>query len=250
VVLNAAAYTAVDRAEEDSERAFAVNVLGAEHVARAAAQLGARVIHVSTDFVFDGLSSRPYRPDDAPHPCSAYGRSKLAGEAAVLSAARERAVVVRTAWLYSAHGGNFVKTILRLLAERDAVRVVADQIGTPTWASTLALVLWQLAARPDLRGVFHWTDAGVASWYDFAVAIREEALAAGVLAAAAPVVPIRTEDYPTPAQRPPFSVLDKTAIWDALGLEPRHWRCELRAMLAELATAGPALRSSTSHPFQ
>jgi dTDP-4-dehydrorhamnose reductase len=141
--------------------------------------------------------------------------------------------VIRTAWLYSSHGSNFVTTILRLLRERDVVRVVDDQIGTPTWAFGLARALWSAAARPDLHGILHWTDAGVASWYDFAVAIREAGLAVGVLDRAAAVLPIRTLDYPTRARRPKYGVLDKTLTWASLGAQPLHWQIALRAMLQE-----------------
>jgi dTDP-4-dehydrorhamnose reductase len=232
VVINAAAYTAVDRAETDAHAARAVNADGAAHLAAAAARWGARTVHLSTDFVFDGESSRPYAPGHVVAPLGVYGATKAEGERRVL-AADPRAVVVRTAWVYSAHGGNFVKTMLRLMATRDEVRVVADQVGTPTWARGLAGALWRVAARGDVAGVHHWTDAGVASWYDVAVAVQEEAVAAGLLARAVPVVPIRTEDYPTPARRPAYSVLDKTASWAAFGVGAPHWRAQLRAALGE-----------------
>lgn len=235
VVINGAAYTAVDRAETEPDVAFAVNADGPRNIARAVAEIGGRIIHISTDFVFDGQVSRPYRPDDEPRPISVYGRSKLAGERAVLSTAGGAAVVVRTAWLYSTHGANFVKTILRLLGERETVHVVADQVGTPTWALPFARVLWLLVEGPTLHGILHWTDAGVASWYDFAVAIREEAVRMGLCPhSCARVAPARTTDYPRPAMRPPFSVLDGVATWVGLGVQPRHWRLELRAMLEEL----------------
>ncbi|HEX6966468.1 MAG TPA: dTDP-4-dehydrorhamnose reductase [Gemmatimonadaceae bacterium] len=247
VVINAAAYTAVDRAESEPERAFAVNETGAGNVARAAVEQGARIVHVSTDYVFDGTAYRPYRPTDATNPLGAYGRSKLAGEEAVASAARERAVIVRTAWLYSAYGANFVRTMLRLLPERDVVRVVADQVGTPTWAANLARFLWTVAARPDVHGIMHWTDAGVASWYDFAVAIGEEALALGLIERAAPVISVRTEDYPTPAKRPSYGVLDKTASWSLLGEPACHWRSALRSMLREMPRDASGDREGQSH---
>jgi dTDP-4-dehydrorhamnose reductase len=234
LVINAAAYTAVDRAEADTAAAFEVNAAGAEHVAVAAAARGLRMLHVSTDFVFDGGHGRPYAPDATPHPLGVYGASKLDGERRVQSALGVSAVVIRTAWLYASEGANFVHTMLRLLATRDAVQVVADQVGTPTWARSLARALWCTAERPQVAGLVHWTDAGVASWYDFAVAIREEALQAGLLAHAAPVHPIDTSQYPTAARRPSFSVLDKASTWRALGLTPVHWRENLRCMLSEL----------------
>ena len=237
-IIHAAAYTAVDRAESETALAQRVNGDAAGAVARAARELGARLVHVSTDFVFDGSASRPYAPDSAPAPLGAYGASKLAGERRVREESAGRAVIVRTAWVYSAHGGNFVKTMLRLMRERERVAVVADQVGTPSWAGLLAGALWELALRPEVHGTLHWTDLGVASWYDFAVAIQEEALARGLLGRAVPVEPIRTEDYPTPARRPAYSVLDKSATLAALAAPRLHWRAALRAMLDDLKRSG------------
>jgi dTDP-4-dehydrorhamnose reductase len=234
VTLNAAAFTAVDAAESDRERAFGINAEAPARLAQLVSEQSARLIHVSTDFVFDGERGRPYGPEDEPRPLGVYAESKLAGERGV-SRCCPRAVIVRTAWLYSATGQNFVKTMLRLMRERGAVRVVADQVGTPTWARGLAHALWMFAVRPDLFGIFHWTDAGLASWYDFAVAIAEEARQTGQLTAPVHVEPISASQYPTPARRPAFSVLDKTATWEALGTRPPHWRVQLRHMLGELS---------------
>lgn len=232
-VFNAAAYTAVDRAESEEAAAYAVNAVAVGHLAEAARAAGARLVHVSTDFVFDGLSGIPYRPADPTAPIGAYGRSKLAGE----QAAGPDALVVRTAWVYGPIGGNFVRTMLRVMAERPEVRVVADQIGTPTYAPGLAGALWALAAK-GATGIHHFTDAGAASWYDFAVAIQEEALAAGLLERAVPVIPINTADYPTPARRPHFSVLDKSSTISILGEAMPHWRTNLRKMMAVIKTDG------------
>jgi len=237
VIINAAAYTAVDRAETESEIAARVNTGGAENLARAAAAANARLIHISTDFVFDGQRSSPYRPDDAPAPLGVYGATKLAGERIVRAVLPETATIVRTAWVYAATGQNFVRTMLRLMRERGRVSVVADQVGTPTSAGSLAEVLWKFAARPDLPGTFHWTDAGVASWYDLAMAIAEEARAAGIIADSPIVEPITTQDYPTAARRPAYSVLDKRATLAALGVESIHWRARLRAVLREISRA-------------
>ncbi len=237
VIINGAAYTAVDRAEEQPAIATAVNVTAAHTLAVAAERHGARVIQISTDFVFGGASAQPWRPDDVTNPESVYGATKRDGEQAVLSVLGPRALVIRTAWLYSAHGGNFVKTMLRLMAERDEVRVIADQVGTPTWANSLAHTIWAAVQHPDVAGILHWTDAGVASWYDFAVAIQEEAVARGVLTRAVPVLAIPTTDYPTPARRPTYSVLDKSATTRALHVTPTHWRANLRLMLDELPNA-------------
>ncbi len=232
VVINAAAYTAVDKAESDSELAYRINRDGAMHLSQVAKDLGAKMLHVSTDFVFDG-KGEPYQPQDDVKPLSVYGASKAEGERAVL-AANPSALIVRTAWVYSSHGGNFVKTMLRLMGEKPALNVICDQIGSPTWAKGLATVLWHLAAMPKMpSGIAHYTDSGVASWYDYAVAIQEEALALGILKAVIPINPIPTSAYPTPAKRPGFSVLDKAGLAALVGAAP-HWRAQLRAMLAEL----------------
>lgn len=227
LVINAAAYTAVDKAETEPALAQRIN---ADAVA-ILATYAPRLVHVSTDFVFDGTASQPIPPDALPAPVSVYGATKLAGEIA----AGPDALIVRTAWVYAAQGSNFVHTMLRLMRERDEVRVVADQIGTPTHAASLARAIWALAGQ---KGIFHWTDAGVASWYDFAVAIEEEALAIGLVDRAAAIIPIRTADYPTPARRPAYGVLDKTATWSITG-PAAHWRAELRLCLAAIKEGQP-----------
>ena len=236
LIINAAAYTAVDKAESEHDAARRGNAAGPANLAAAlAGRPDARLIHLSTDFVFDGRGSVPYAPEAATAPLGVYGASKLAGEQAVRERLGERALVLRTAWVYSANGNNFLRTMLRLMA-KGPVRVVADQVGTPTSATSLAEVIWKFAGEPA-GGVFHWTDAGVASWYDFAVAISEEAAAAGLLPAPASVTPIATPDYPTPARRPSYSVLDTSATTRRLGVAPVHWRTRLRAVLGELRGA-------------
>jgi len=236
MIINAAAYTAVDKAESDPDAAQRINGEGAGHLAAAAQECGARLLHISTDFVFDGAASVPYRPDSATHPLSVYGRTKRDGERAVLEALPERATIVRTAWVYAANGANFVRTMLRVMRASGAVRVVADQVGTPTSARSLAEALWRIAANPEIRGVHHWTDAGVASWYDFAVAIAEEGAELGLLPPEIDVTPITTADYPTPARRPAYSVLDKRSL-APYGLSPVHWRKRLRSVLKEMSSA-------------
>lgn len=233
VLFNAAAYTAVDKAESEPEAAHRLNALAPGLIAAAAREAGARTVHISTDFVFGGPGEGPRRPEDPARPEGVYARTKLEGEDAV-RAAESDALIVRTAWVYSPRGTNFVNTMLRLMAERDELRIVADQIGTPTWAPSLAAALWRLA---ELRasGIHHYTDAGVASWYDFAAAIAEEAREMGLLEAPARIVPTATADYPTPAKRPSFSVVDKSATWALLGAPAPHWRVNLRADLRELA---------------
>ena len=235
VVINAAAYTAVDKAEAEPQRAETVNALSPRLLAEAVRDIpGARLIHVSTDYVFDGLGSHPHRPGDPTNPVSVYGKTKLTGERAVLEVLADRGVVLRTAWIYAAEGRNFLLTMLRLMRERDAVRVVADQRGSPTAAASVARAIWRIVELPAIHGVLHWTDAGAASWYDFACAIAEEALAAGVLEKPATVSPITTADYPTPARRPMNSVLDLRESIVRLKLRPTPWRDNLRATLCAL----------------
>jgi len=233
-VVNAAAYTAVDKAESEPDIARRVNVDGARNVAQAAREAGARVIHISTDFVFDGAQGAPYTPDDAPAPLGVYGQTKLDGETAVHDATDNDTIVIRTAWLYSRFGHNFVKTMLRLMAERDELSVVADQRGTPTWAASLTEVIW-MAIKADLPGgTYHWTDGGEASWYDFATAIYREARDSRLLDREVEIRAIPTEDYPTPARRPAYSVLDCSGTVAALGVEQQHWAARLRQMLEEM----------------
>lgn len=227
-VINAAAYTAVDKAETDEELALAINATAVGAMAGALEQTGGRLAHVSTDFVFDGTSAQAYRPEDAPNPISAYGRTKAAGE----DAAGSDTIILRTAWVYGAGGANFVRTMLRLMRDRDEIRVVADQIGAPTWASGLAGVLWGLVTA-NATGTYHHSDAGVASWYDFAVAIHKEARALGMLNRDIAVVPIESKDYPTLAARLAFSLLDSSATRQLLGDGYTHWRVNLRRMLKE-----------------
>lgn len=234
LIINAAAYTAVDKAEEDQEAAYAVNATGAGNLARASAATGCRLIQISTDFVFDGSQSTPYLPTDRPSPLGVYGDSKLKGEKLVSEITNGQALILRTAWVYSCQGSNFVKSMLRIMDQHDHLRVVADQVGTPSWAKGIAQAIWALAGLGEAKGIYHWTDAGVASWYDFAVAIQEEALAIGLLKERVTISPIRTEDYPVAAQRPSYSVLDKTSTWKLLGDTAPHWRQSLRGMLLEL----------------
>lgn len=238
-VINAAAYTAVDKAETEFQKAYEVNAEGAANVAKSALEAGARLLHVSTDFIFDGESSRPYQPIDKPNPIGVYGASKLEGENRVAEIYHGDVTILRTAWVYSVHGANFVKTMLRLMKERDRLNIISDQIGTPTWAGKLAQAIWKMTAMPELKGYYHWTDAGVASWYDFAVAIYEEACSIELLQKPVEIHPIGTKDYPLPARRPSFSVLDKTDTWAVVG-EAQHWRWSLREMLRELKEANYA----------
>ena len=228
VVFNAGAYTAVDKAEKDQELARKVNGNAPGVISQTLLQTGGRLIQISTDFVFDGSRGSPYLVDTKPNPLSIYGATKLLGE----KQAGDDAIVCRTSWVYGASGSNFVRTMLGLFKERESVSVVSDQIGVPTWSRGLAETLWTLAVK-DRPGVFHYQDAGVASWYDFAIAVQEEALALGLLRRAIAIEPITTSQYPTPATRPPFSVLDTTVTQAVTGQSPTHWRENLRKMLRE-----------------
>jgi len=230
VIINAAAYTAVDKAETDKAAAFAINDTAVGYLAGAAKASGAHLIHVSTDFIFGQTEPTPIKTDAATHPVSVYGMSKLAGEQRLFSILPDKSLIFRTAWVYSSHGNNFVKTMLRLMNEHGDVGVIADQIGTPTWANSLARAIWR-GAQIRSSGVLHWTDAGAASWYDFAQAIMEEGMALGLLDRAATVRPLRTDQYPTPAARPKYSVLELTSTWETLDLQAAHW---LRNMMREL----------------
>lgn len=234
-IVNAAAYTAVDLAEDEAADSTAVNDTAVASISRAAAQVGSRLLHLSTDFVFDGKSNRAYLPADRTNPLSVYGTSKLGGESHVIGSGT--GIVLRTSWVYASLGKNFVLTMLRLMRERDQIRVVCDQIGVPTWATSVAHAIWGLIAVPAATGLYHWTDLGLASWYDFAVAIQEEALARGLLSRGVPIVPIRSSEYPTRAQRPAFSVLDSSSTRLLINLPSQHWRHNLRMMLNELQAA-------------
>lgn len=236
-LINAAAYTAVDRAESDTEAAQYANGIAPGVLARACAERGVGLVHVSTDFVFAGTASEPYRETDATGPLGVYGRSKLAGEQAVLEAL-PGALIVRTGWVYSRFGNNFVKTMLRLMAQREALSVVADQVGTPTWAQGLAEMIWAATAREAAGGLYHWSDAGVCSWYDLAVAVYEEACTLGLLEKSVRIRPIPGSEYPTAARRPAYSVLDKTLSCQSFGVEIEHWRIQLRHMLRDLKEYG------------
>lgn len=235
LVINAAAYTSVDDAERNAPVAFAVNETGPANLAAASMVNGFRLIHVSTDFVFDGKrTGPPYRPSDDARPLGVYGASKLAGERRIADLTPNGSLVVRTAWLYSAARQNFVGTILRFLRDRKPLRVVTDQIGSPTWARSLAQTLWRFADDADACGTFHWVDAGETSRYEFALAIQQEALELGLIGAPVPIEPIAASEYPLPAKRPSYSVLDCTDTVAELGYAQIPWREGLRAMMTEL----------------
>jgi dTDP-4-dehydrorhamnose reductase len=251
-VLNAGAYTAVDKAETEPELAHAVNAGAPAAFAEALADTGGRLLQLSTDFVFNGAQGTPYRPEQGLNPLGVYGASKAAGEVAALALPGAR--VLRTSWVYGPVGNNFCLTMLRLhrakAAAGEPLKVVADQVGCPTATHTLSSACWRAIGACKTIGspgleqptILHWSDAGAASWYDFAVAIGELAVAAGLLERAATVLPITTADYPTPAQRPSYSLLESTQTRALLRLDPCHWRLALAQVLALVPALAPVQR--------
>ena len=228
-VVNCAAFTDVNRAETEQTPCYRINADAVQNLAQAAMSCNAKVIHISTDYVFDGTAHQPYTESDKVHPVSAYGTSKRKGEMALLSICPE-AIILRTAWLYSPHGGNFVKTMMKLGKEKPSLRVVFDQIGTPTSAADLAQAIYSiLTARQWTPGIYHYSNEGAISWYDFAKAIHR---IAGITTCK--VSPITTDDYPTPAKRPHYSVLDKSKIKRTFGIEIPYWEESLRKVIAEI----------------
>ncbi len=228
-LINCAAYTAVDRAETDKEACYALNSQAVENLARACHKHHLFMVHISTDFVFDGRQFLPYQETDDPNPLSIYGKSKLEGEERAFGA-HDHVTILRTSWLYSPYGNNFVKTMRKLLSEKPEVRVIFDQVGTPTAAKTLAEVIVHSLEvwREAKNTIYHYSNEGVASWYDFAVAIGR------LSGYTTPVFPIHTEEYPTPAKRPHYSVLDKTKIKTSLGIIIPHWEDALAETIREI----------------
>lgn len=233
IVLNCAAFTAVDDAEARPAEAFSANGEAPGFIAHEAARRGIRLVHISTDYVFNGRGHAPYAPTDEVAPINVYGSTKLEGERRVL-AADARHVVVRTAWVHSGTGSNFVKTCVRVLSNGAVMRVVDDQIGSPTRAHHLAIALWRIAEQPGIEGLLHFTDAGVASWYDVAATVLDVMRGLERAGDAAAVLPVGTDEFPRPAKRPQFSVLDKRASWASLGYIPPHWRDGVIASTKEI----------------
>lgn len=221
VIINASAYTAVDKAESDHENAYLINATAVKLIAKVTCKHNIRLLHISTDFVFDGSKNTPYQVDDTTKPLNVYGASKLAGEEAIRQNYTENSSIVRTSWVYSSHGNNFVKTMLRLMSEKEALNVVSDQIGCPTNANGLAKYLWSLAEQEGLDQIYHYSDLGVASWYDFAVAIQDIAFKKGLLDKKIPIKPIPASAYPTTAKRPVYSIMHQCYRGQS------HWRSSL-----------------------
>lgn len=226
--VNCAAYTAVDKAESDENRANEVNVLGVQYLAEACLNTNTKLIHISTDFVFDGVSNIPYTEEDETNPLSVYGKTKLEGEIAV-SSILTNYFILRTSWLYSEYGNNFMKTMIHLSKDRNELGIISDQIGSPTYAKDLAkVVLHIIKSNSNKFGVYHYSNEGVASWYDFAKAIFDITTAEIILKA------IPTSAYPTPAKRPRFSVMDKTKLKKNLGIEIPYWRDSLKEAILNI----------------
>lgn len=241
LIINAAAYTAVDQAESDQSRAYAVNQHGAHNLAQAAQSIDCPLLHISTDYVFDGQHNQPYTEHDTAAPNSVYGDSKWQGEQAITAICRKH-IILRTSWVFGLHGNNFVKTMLRLGQERDALSIVSDQVGGPTSARSIAQALWLIAQQYQssddcLWGTYHFSGAPTCSWYDFAEEIFVQAAALQLIAKAPELKPINTHDYPTPAQRPAYSVLDNTKLNEHLNIMQSHWKTELALMLQALKDA-------------
>jgi len=232
-VINTAAYTKVDKAESEPELAFAVNQRGIEFLSNCCG-LETRILHLSTDFVFNSFKNAPFAPNAPTEPISVYGRSKLAGEQALLKNRPKTSVVLRTSWLYGTETTNFLTTMLELMKTRDELNVVNDQFGSPTSVETLADIVWRLALNSNANGVFHWSDRGVITWYDFALEIQQQALDLNLLTTQIPVNPIPTEEYPTPATRPEYSALDSTATEAITGMKTRPWKEQLASVLRKI----------------
>lgn len=228
VIVNCAAYTAVDNAEDNQEAANLINHLAPGQLAEVAQQTDADFIHISTDYVFNGTNHTPYKEEEPTCPASVYGSTKLAGEELVMKNC-EKALIIRTAWLYSSFGNNFVKTMLRLGRERNALGVIFDQVGTPTYARDLAQAIMAIINHGLVGGIYHYSNEGVCSWYDFTKTIHR---IAGITTCK--VSPLHTDEYPTKAARPHYSVLDKTKIKQTFGIEIPHWEESLQQCLKEL----------------
>lgn len=243
VIINAAAYTAVDKAEQDEESAFVSNAQGAANIASWAAKHGAWLLHISTDFVFDGEASSPYGPQSETSPIGVYGESKCAGEVKVQQLLPTSGTIIRTSWLYSEFGNNFVKTMLRLMQERSELSVVNDQIGSPSSTHSLAAVVFAMilkahGKRQQPGGVHHWSDGGSISWFDFAREIQQQGIQVGLLSTEIPIRPIATSEYPTPAKRPAYSVLDRSKTLAEFDCPNLNWKQQLAVVIQAIANQG------------
>ena len=237
-IVNCGAYTGVDQAEKNEKLARKINDEAVAKMADWSQEKKSRLIQISTDFVFDGIKKSPYLPDDTTNPLGVYGRTKLAGEKHILNHSGSGGVVLRTSWLYSEFSSNFVKTMLGLMKDKNEIRVVSDQIGSPTSTHSLVGLLFRIIDSRTTSGIFHWCDGAEISWYDFAVEIQKQAFDKGILRSKIPILATASSAYPTLARRPPYSVLDRNKAVAEFGLEDRSWQEELRRVIGELARAG------------
>ena len=235
VLINTAAYTAVDKAESEQDKAYILNHLGPENLASYSLKSNSKLIHLSTDFVFSGKKGKPYLTTDLTDPLSVYGKSKRAGEAAILGMNPHLSTVIRTSWLYSPHKNNFVKSMIRLMSEKESLRVVKDQIGSPTSTDSLVDLLFTMLKTEDYSGIYHWSDSGSVSWYDFALVIQDYCIDVGLLKKRIPIIPIGTSQYPTPARRPKYSVMDLSLTIEKYSIEPKPWKESLKRVIERIA---------------
>ena len=237
MIINASAYTSVDRAESEVALAHAINSEAPAAMAKYVRSESAKILHISTDYVFDGGKKTAYLPDDEKNPGSVYGRSKLAGEVALLKHAPKSSMVIRTSWLFSEYGSNFVKTMLDLMSKRTEISVVFDQIGSPTYARALAEAIWLIVSKNRFQsGTYHWTNSGQTTWFDFANRIKKEAIRKGLITLAPEILPVPSQDYRTEAVRPAFSVLNSKSLVDLIGRQPADWQVSLEEMLYRLCS--------------
>jgi len=235
VLINAAAYTAVDKAESEQDKAYLLNQLGPQYLASYSLKSNFKLIHVSTDFVFSGKNSKPYLTTDITDPPNVYGKSKLAGEKAILEMNPHLSTVIRTSWLYSRHRNNFVKSMIRLMSEKESLCVVNDQIGSPTSTESLVDLIFTMLKTDDYSGIYHWSDSGSLSWYDFALAIQNYCIEVGLLKKRIPIIPISTSEYPTFACRPKYSVMDSSQTIEKYSIEPKPWKENLKQVIEKMA---------------
>ena len=234
-IINCGAYTSVDKAEEEYELASKINNSAIATIAKWEKENGCRVVHISTDFVFDGYKKTPYKPDDITNPLGVYGETKLNGERHILNLLPKKGIIVRTSWLYSEFGQNFVKTMLNLMSEREELNIVDDQIGSPTSAHSLTKILFKIIENKKATGIFHWCDGASISWYDFAIEIQRQAVDQGLLVKKIPIRKISTKNYPTAAERPAYSVLDCETMRNEFNVKEVDWRQELNEVITVIA---------------
>jgi dTDP-4-dehydrorhamnose reductase len=231
LVINAAAYTSVENAEAEKELAYQINRNGVANIALACKTNNIRLIHYSTDYVFDGKNSFPYTTQYKPNPINVYGQSKLEGEKKALEINHGKTLIIRTSWIYSNHGNNFVNTMLKLMNENESIEIITDQTGTPTWARSVAKITWRFVIHPEFNGVFNFSDSGSTTWFEFAKEIQSVATKYNILNNATKIIPIATDDYPSNVKRPLYSVLDCNKTWELLNVKPDDWRTSLGKML-------------------